>query len=294
MKKYGIDISKHNGDVDYTKIKESGVEFVMIRAGYGKGNIDDKFVRNIEGCIAAGLPVGAYWFSYALNATMAKAEADYFNKALEPYKGKVGYPVAYDFEYDSENYMEKNNVTPSKRLNTDIVIAFLSRLEELGWFVANYTNVDYMNNHFYQSELDKYTLWLARWGVSEPGYDCAIWQYSSTGAVEGVSTNTDLNYCYKDYETLIQKNGFNGYVKSNNGNASTSDGNGSEEKITYYPKTSYTGVSLVDCLKEMGVDSSYSYRKKIAEANGISDYTGTAIQNTKLLELAKNGTLIKV
>lgn len=264
----GIDVSTHNGAIDHAKIKAAGIEFAMVRAGYGKGNIDKQFKNNIEGFIKAGIHVGAYWFLYSLTEADAKAEADYFNEALSPYKGKLTFPVACDFEYDSENYMKKNGVTPSKSLNTAIVKAFCSRMEEHGWYVVNYANIDYINNHFNQSELERFDLWCAQWKVDKCSKECGIWQYTSDGSVNGSSARTDMNYAYKDYPTTIKSNGLNGFTK-------TSDSVSSSTATT---KKSVTEIAKAVIAGEYGNGST---RKTKLEAEG---YNYTEVQ-TKVNEL---------
>lgn len=204
----GIDISQWNGNLDFNKIKASGVEFAMIRAGFG-GMVDPKFKQNIEGCIAAGIHVGIYWFIYSLNPAQAVNEANTCHSVIAPYRNKIDFPVACDFEYDSERYMRENGVTPTKALNTAIVKSFCDRIERLGWYTANYSNLDFIYNHFNQNELERFDLWVAAWGPSAPPRDCGIWQYTSDGSVPGSSARTDMNIAYKDYPSIINYVGTN-------------------------------------------------------------------------------------
>ncbi len=97
----GIDVSEHNGVIDWEKVKASGVGFAMIRAGYGKGNIDKQFVRNAQECTRVGMPFGVYWFSYAVTEEEVEREAEHCLNAVKPYH--LDLPIAYDFEYDSVN-----------------------------------------------------------------------------------------------------------------------------------------------------------------------------------------------
>ncbi len=203
--KYGIDVSSHNGNINFSQVKDSGVDFAIVRAGYGNGSEDSKFRQNMDGFISAGINVGAYWFLYATSPEDAILEAEAFNRVLDDYRDAITYPVACDFEYDSERWMRDNGITPTKRLNTDIVKAFCNRMEELGWYVVNYANIDFINNHFYQDELTRFDLWCAQWGVDECSMTCGMWQYSSDGNVAGCSGRTDVNYAYKDYPTRIGK-----------------------------------------------------------------------------------------
>lgn len=205
MKK-GIDVSKHQGTIDWAKVKASGVQFAMIRAGYGANNIDTQFKRNISECNRLGIPCGVYWFSYAYTEDMARKEAEYCLAAIKDYA--LDYPVAFDFEYDSVSYAAKNGVTMSKSLASKIVKAFCEAVEAAGYYAVNYANKDYLTNYFDAAVKKDYDLWLAQWpkspDLSAPP-DCGIWQYSSTGKVSGISGNVDLNAAYKDYPAIISK-----------------------------------------------------------------------------------------
>ena len=112
MEQKGIDVSKHNGAIDWKKVASEGVKFAMIRAGYGKyeEQKDACFEANITGALENGIAVGAYWFCYALDAGDALLEAQVCDKILAPYRDKLTYPVFYDFEYDTEAYAQKAGV----------------------------------------------------------------------------------------------------------------------------------------------------------------------------------------
>ncbi|EHR1329315.1 SH3 domain-containing protein [Clostridium perfringens] len=195
----GIDVSEHQGRINWEQVKDH-VDFVMLRAGYGRNNIDKQFVRNISECNRLGIKVGIYWFSYAWNEEMARNEAKYVLEAIKPYK--VDYPISFDLEYDTLNYAKKNGVTIGKRLATNMINAFCSTIENAGYKAMNYANLDFINNKFYQSEIN-YPLWLAWYGVSEDktkAYNPAMWQYSESGQVPGISgSSVDMNYCYEDF-----------------------------------------------------------------------------------------------
>lgn len=209
-KKY-IDISKFQGNVDFEKVKPH-VDGIIIRAGYGKNNIDGKFVRNITECNRLGIPCGVYWFSYAYTEEMAKKEAEYCLAAIKPYK--VELPVCFDFEYDSVTYAQKNGVGIGKTLATALCHAFCGAIEAAGYYAMNYTNKDYLSRYFDESTL-KYDLWIAAWPTNPdpakpPRSDCGIWQYTSKGSVPGISGNVDMDWAYKDYPAVIRAAGLNG------------------------------------------------------------------------------------
>jgi len=192
-RKVGVDVSYWNGpNVDWKSAKAAGIEFAIIRAGYGKNNIDSTAEGNVKRALAAGVEIGFYWFSYAATAAEAKAEADYLCDFIERMGVKPTYPVCYDYEYDST---AKN---PPQDPIVNLARAFLDEVKRRGYTPANYTNLDYLSRGF-DVLVGEYDLWLARWGTSSPGMTCDIWQYTSTGTPNGFSGNVDMNICFKDY-----------------------------------------------------------------------------------------------
>lgn len=206
--KFGIDISKHNGKVDFNALKKK-VDFVMIREGYGKkdpNQIDKRFKENINGAKNAGIPVGVYHYSYARSVEDAINEAKFCLENINGYK--LEYPVAFDIE-------DPTQTTLSKRVKTDMCKAFCETIENAGYYATIYTNVNWLKNHLYADELlSKYDLWLAQWNVKEPSYNCGLWQTSDKGLIDGISGNVDLNTAFKDYPAIMKSNGLNGFSKS--------------------------------------------------------------------------------
>ena len=192
----GIDVSQWQGNIDWQKVKGAGVQFAMLRAGYGRNNLDTKFHRNAQGAAAAGIPVGLYWFSYALNVEIARKEAQYAVELAKKYK--ITWPIAYDLEYDTVSYAVKNGVTITKSLATQMAIAFCEEIKRLGYIPMVYTNLDYLNRYFDRSKLP-YDLWYAQYASTASVADKEIWQYSSKGSVPGIPGNVDMNHGYKDY-----------------------------------------------------------------------------------------------
>lgn len=200
----GPDISYHNGDVDIKRVRDAGCRRVGIRVGYGKDNVDQKYVVNALACHNLGVAVLLYWFSYAYTADMAAAEAGYAIAQAAKYWESC--PIAFDFEYDSVNYARKNGVSVTKALATDMAIAFLQRVEEAGYVPVIYTNRDYLRNYF---DMDRITgalgtvyVWYARYTPVLPESEEAIadiWQYSSAGRLAGVAGNVDMNRFYTDF-----------------------------------------------------------------------------------------------
>ena len=207
----GIDVSKHQKTVDWEKVKAAGIQFAILRAGLGKSTIDQQFVRNITECNRLEIPVGVYWFSYALNTEQAAGEAAACLKAIKPYR--VEYPVYFDLEYDTDRYMKQNGVTLTKTIATNHAKAFLSAIEKAGYYAGLYANPDYLSRFFDGSLLNQYDLWLANYkqnaDTTKPPRSCGIWQHWTKGSISGISRNVDLDACYKDYPTIIRKAGKN-------------------------------------------------------------------------------------
>lgn len=193
----GVDVSYWNGrSIDWKAAKKGGIDFAIVRAGYGKNNIDSTAELNAKGASAAGVNVGYYWFSYASTAEEAKAEANYCCDAIEKFGVKPNYPVCFDYEYNSEQK------APPKESIVNIAKAFLAQVKARGYYPCNYTNIDYLGRGFDQLT-SKYDTWLAQWEVAKPGRDCTLWQYSSDGQPSGFSGRVDMNVSFKDYPSII-------------------------------------------------------------------------------------------
>lgn len=205
----GIDVSKHQGKIDWKKVKNAGAEFVMIRAGYGRYNNqkDPQFEANYAGAKAVGLPVGAYHYSYAKTVEQAKSEAQTF---LGWIKGKTfEFPVAFDIEDNSQVHL-------GKQLISDMIRAFCETVEAEGYYVSVYANKDWLVNRIDEDCKKKYDTWLAEWRSGEPTYTgtYGMWQYTSSGAVNGITGRVDMNMSYKDYPSIMKANGLNGIKKT--------------------------------------------------------------------------------
>ncbi len=200
----GPDLSYHNGNVDIKRIRDAGYKRVGLRAGYGKNNVDQKYVTNALACFNLGVAVLLYWFSYAYTTAMAAAEAGYAVAQAKKYWKKC--PIAFDFEYDSVIYARKNGVVITKKLCTDMAIAFLKAVKDSGYIPVIYTNKDYLKNYFDMSritaELGTVYVWYARYTSSLSSgelEDVDIWQYTSSGRIPGVTSKVDLNKFYTDF-----------------------------------------------------------------------------------------------
>ena len=183
----GIDVSEHNGDIDWAKVKEDGVEFAIIRCGYGQDRTDQddkKWLRNVEACERLGIPYGVYIYSYATNTTRAAGEA---NHVLRLIKGHhLSYPVYFDMEDSST---ENSDLTGMAKV-------FCEKIQNAGYPVGVYSSLNWWNTKLTDSCFQNWYRWIASWSVAQCKYDgdFALWQYSESGTVAGISGNVDMNY----------------------------------------------------------------------------------------------------
>ena len=229
----GIDVSYHNGTIDWKKVKQSEVEYAIIRCGYGtddKSQDDKKWEDNVKGCTDNNIPYGVYLYSYADTVEKASSEADHAIRLLEGKKFK--YPVYYDLEEDAiRSKLSKTQIA-------DIAQTFCDKLSAKGYTVGIYANKDWFTNYLTDSRFNNWTKWVAQYNTAcsyQGKYD--MWQCSCTGSVPGISGNVDLNYSYSTFE------------KPNSGtNTQYSDGlNEIEGELYYFESnrinTSYSGLA---------------------------------------------------
>lgn len=195
-KKRGIDISVWQGNIDAGQIKNSGIDFVIIREGYRQA-IDSKFFDNVRKCKEVGLAVmGVYHFSYALNTEQAKQEARAAVANLQRAGLGKDTIVFFDFEYDTVTKAAAAGVKLGKTECNSHTKAFCETVESLGYRAGIYFNIDYYRNWYDHALLDQYIKWLADW-TGEADYPCDFHQYTSKGSVPGISGNVDMNYYYE-------------------------------------------------------------------------------------------------
>ncbi len=236
----GIDVSYHNGTIDWKKVKQSEVEYAIIRCGYGtndKNQDDKKWEENVKGYIDNNIPYGVYLYSYADTVEKASSEADHAIRLLQGKKFK--YPVYYDLE---EEAIRKKL---SKTEIANIAKTFCNKLSAKGYTVGIYANKDWFTNYLTDSCFNNWTKWVAQYNTVcnyQGKYD--MWQCSSTGRVPGISGNVDLNYSYSPFENS------HGGGNTNNGGTTTKypDGLNEIEGELYYFKnnridTSYSGLA---------------------------------------------------
>lgn len=198
----GADLSKFNRYVDMRLAKKNGMDFVILKAGSGYSGEDPKFQRNYNNAKAAGLNVGAYWYSYAVNVEEAKEEAVRYMKILG--KKQFEYPVYLDFEDPSQRKIPKET-------KTDMAIAFMSILEKNGFYTGLYSSGSWINNQFERERLKDYDIWIAHWHVTNPNCytpDYGMWQFTNKSKIKGVPDTgeggADMNYSYKNYPKIIK------------------------------------------------------------------------------------------
>ena len=202
----GVDIGSHN-TITKSKVNPKEIDFVMIRAGYGFKTEDKSFRTNIENAIRLGLHIGIYWFSYAGTVEQVIEEAKGCLNIIGQFRKYIDFPVFFDWEYDSYNYVVKTyKITPTKQLVSDMAIAFMDTVKKAGYKVGNYSNPDYCNRFFDDRVKNNYDTWIAHVGkngnpLEKTSYTgkYTMHQYSWVGRPSGFNSDTDMDYCYKDY-----------------------------------------------------------------------------------------------
>ncbi len=197
----GIDVSEFQGYIDWQKVKESGIEFAFIRIGcrtYADGGIifDNRFKENLYSADRAGIKTGVYFFSQALTVEEAIEEADEVIEAIRPFN--ITYPVVFDWEIIAEDYARTDEISIDSL--SDCCVAFCERIKEAGYTPMIYQNTSTLIYNIDLPRIKEYDIWLAEYN-DQPTYyyDYKIWQYTSEGHVDGISTDVDLNVSFKDY-----------------------------------------------------------------------------------------------
>ncbi len=196
----GIDVSYHQGEIDWEAVAEDGIDFAIIRVGYrgySEGVIyqDPYFVDNIEGALRNGIAVGVYFFSQAVTVEEALQEADAALDWIEGYD--ISFPVVFDWErirYSSSRTAGTSGVTV-----TDCALAFCEAVEDAGYTAMTYGSPNTVNEDLYIDRLLDYPFWLAHytadWAVTDYPFHYDMWQYTSDGSVDGIEGRVDLNVC---------------------------------------------------------------------------------------------------
>lgn len=268
-KSTGIDVSYHQGTINWSQVK-SNIDFAIIRCGYGRNTAeqDDKqWEANVSACERLGIPYGVYLYSYALNTTSAESEAEHALRLLKGHSPSL--PVFYDLEDKTIS----NACSASQILEHTKI--FCSKLQNAGYTPGVYANKYWWTTYLTSSVYDQWERWVAQYNTScTYSGNHNYWQYTENGSVPGISGSVDMNYSRLTF-------------------GQPAPDPDPDEEIEYYPACSSSYTSLADALKSVGEDSSFSKRKEIAILNDIADYSGTASQNIQMLNLLKQGKLIK-
>lgn len=195
--KVGIDVSKWNGEIDWDKVRNAGVQYAIVRAGYRgskSGSLveDPFFEANMKGAAASGMPVGIYFFTQAINEVEAVEEASVVLSLIRDYK--IDYPVFIDTE-GAGGEGRADGLDPETR--TLVCEAFCRTIENAGYDAGVYASRNWYNNNLYAQRLENYVIWLAEYR-SAPLYQgyYRMWQYTSKGRIDGIAGNVDMNISY--------------------------------------------------------------------------------------------------
>ena len=218
----GIDIAniEHNTKpdgsyepIDWESLKAQGYDFVILKVGSNYSGKSNTFEMDYAGAKAAGLGVGAYYYAYSSTVSGTRKDAQ---EVLEWIEGKqFEYPIYYDIE---ESYLAENL---SKDLLTELITTFIEELQANGYYSALYVNANWLNNILdTETIVSRFDIWYARFVLEESptwdesfGKQLSMWQYTDKGIAEGIRDYIDINYCYRDYPTLMKKWGLNGFEK---------------------------------------------------------------------------------
>jgi len=193
----GIDVSSHQGRIDWAAVAADGIEYAMIRVGYrgyteGLTSLDELFYENVAGAQANGIDVGVYFFSQAIDRDEAIEEAETVLRAIEGLE--ITYPVIFDWE-DIPQEARTDGMDP--KVLTGCARAFCQTIERAGYRAGVYFNQAYGYQHYNLIALEAYVLWLAQYaGAPDFRYRFEMWQYTNAGTVEGIEGDVDLNLSF--------------------------------------------------------------------------------------------------
>lgn len=204
----GTDVSQHNGTVDFNKVKAAGIDFVFVRVGYTgytksrfSLNYDTNYATYIQNALNAGLSVGVYWYSQALNESEARQEAQKMLSVIKDYN--ITLPVVMDYEFADTSAGRLDSANLSKSAMTNNALAFLSEVDKAGYDGCLYANASFLQDNLNASQISSdYKIWLAHYttNTSYSG-DFDFWQYSHNGEIDGISGNADVNFWYYQNKT---------------------------------------------------------------------------------------------
>lgn len=195
----GIDVSEHNGNVDWNAVRNAGYDFAIIRCGYGSRSVDKQYDNNIKKCEELGIPYGIYLYSYALNTNGAISEANFVLELLKRVGKNFKLGVWYDME-DADHYKQKYGF-PSGSAIVDMCYNFCEKVENSGYYVGIYASLSWLNSYLNDSKLNRFDKWVAQWN-SQCTYRgiYSIWQNTSNAVIGG--KRFDGNYLVRDFSGL--------------------------------------------------------------------------------------------
>lgn len=275
----GIDVSKWNGTIDWKKVKADGIDYVIIRGGFGNETVDPQFHSYMKGACDAGLKIGVYWFSYATSVNKAREEATKCLETIAPYRNKITYPVFYDYEYASVDYAKKRGIKITKSLSSKMADTFLTTIKKAGYLNGIYTNKDFGDKYFYEDMLFANNLWIAQYS-SACTYNkpYIMWQYTEKGKINGIGSSSKPAYFDMNYTYLKPTNN---QIPSNKIDLSSSTINKISSK-TYTGSAIKPSITVTSNNKSLKVNEdytlTYSDNKDIGTAKilikGMGNYTG--------------------
>lgn len=272
----GIDVSDNQGVINWEKVKAAGCQFAILRTVRRSGKADHQFAANLTGCLAQGLPHEFYKYTYALLPSQAVEEAKQVIALLIAHGVKTG-RIWWDVEDPSLRTLSQGVLTGIIQSAADTIIG-------AGYGFGVYTGKSFYEEKVFDTDAFSCPFWVARYpnsgyyvladnppadkyrpAVTQPLFG---WQYTSKGRVDGINNVVDLNVCYIPFWTA--------------------------QTPEYYLQDIWHGTSISRALESIGEDGTYQHRQQIAAANGIAGYSGTAVQNTHMLNLLRTGQLVKV
>lgn len=179
----GIDVSENNGPVNWQAVASAGYEFAIIRLGYGNCHRDDSFADNVNGAIAAGIKIGVYYYSYALDVEAAKAEAQFVKEILQEYGVVPDFGVWFDME-DADGYKASQGM-PDDQTITNMCVSFVSEVNEAGYQCGVYASYNWLVSIIDRTQLDGVPLWNAQWGGNNDISEAKIWQFTDSLEIGG-------------------------------------------------------------------------------------------------------------
>ena len=189
METRGIDISSYQGKIDWLKVKDEGIDFVLIRAGWGSENTDPRFKKNIEDALNVNLNVGVYWYLYGKTENDMIANAEKCDSIIAPYKQAIRMNVWADWQYDSDTYAKSKRLAKQDR--TDLVKKFCDVLTERGYNVGIFADELYIDKKF--GDISNYPLWYSHCATSVGKRKPLIWQKSFSGKINGIVPKVNIN-----------------------------------------------------------------------------------------------------